>query len=59
MLGAPNELLCKKAVLQWVFCWENRFTFMFCWQDEIRLLRDVLKISLLNGHYRHKVANFF
>ena len=22
-VGAPNELLCKKAVLQWVFCWEN------------------------------------
>ena len=22
-LGAPDELFCKKAVLQWVFCWEN------------------------------------
>ena len=22
-IGAPNELFCKKAVLQWVFCWEN------------------------------------
>ena len=21
--GTPNELFCKKAVLQWVFCWEN------------------------------------
>ena len=26
-LGAPNELFCKKAVLQWVFCWENCFIF--------------------------------
>ena len=23
ILGAPNELFCKIAVLQSVFCWEN------------------------------------
>ena len=23
ILGAPNGLFCKIAVLQWVFCWEN------------------------------------
>ena len=23
VLGAPNEIFCKKAVLQWIFCWEN------------------------------------
>ena len=23
VLGAPNKLFCKKAVLQLVFCWEN------------------------------------
>ena len=23
ILGASNELFCKIAVLQWVYCWEN------------------------------------
>ena len=32
---------------------------MSCCQDEIHLLGDFLKISLLSGHYCHKVANFF
>ena len=55
-LGAPNELFCKKAALQWVICWENGFTFMSCWQDEIQLLGDHMKISLLNGHYRREAT---
>ena len=45
------------STLQWVFCWENWFTFMLCWQDEIHLLGDYFKISLLNGHYQ--MDNFF
>ena len=58
-LGAPNELFCKKAVLQWVFCWENWSSFMCNWQDEIHLLETFLEIFLLNGHYRREEAKIF
>ena len=58
--GAPNELFCKKAVLQWVFCWENWSSFMSCWQDKIHLLGDFLENFLLSGHYRLRSGeNFF
>ena len=42
-IGAPNQLFCKIAPLQWVFCWENWPSFMSCWQDEIRLLGDLFE----------------
>ena len=57
--GAPNELFCKKSVLQWVFCWENWSSFMCCWQDEIHLLWDLSENFLSNGHYRRKAAKTF
>ena len=54
--GAPNELFCRKAVLHWVFCWENWSSFMCCWQDEIHLLGDFVANFLLNGHYCREAA---
>ena len=51
ILGAPNELFCKKAVLQWVFCWKNWSSFMCCWQDEIHLLWEFSENFLPNGRY--------
>ena len=55
-LGALNELFCKKAILQWVFCWENWSSFMSCWTEKMHLLGDFLKIFMWNGH---RGENFF
>ena len=56
----PTSYSAGKAVLQWVFCWENWSSFMCSWQDEIHLLGAFfLAIFLLNVHYRPEAAKFF
>ena len=53
--GAPTELFCKKAVLQWVFWWENWSSFMCSWQDEIHLLGDFLSNFFVKWAFAAKI----
>ena len=59
LIGAPNELFCKKALLQWAFCWETWSSLCVAGKMNYICWETFLENLLLNGYYRRKGAKFF